>query len=552
MKRGVRYGSVTAAMAVLLTTCVSSPAIGEGAFGGARSTSSAGRASNGATFVYAVPAMPATLDYVPYTDPSRYVDTPLESTLVSYNPAKLPDRGCNGLAPLSDITGDLATSWTYSANRKTITFHLGNAVSQYGNPLTAADVKWSLDRTIALSPVSQFNYFTTAHYRPKDTVTIVNSKTVQLHVEKPTALDVANLTMFFSMIYDAAEAQKHATPKDPWAQKWLSTHTDSFGPWEVSSFKPLQSVTFVRNPYYTGKRGNITKLIIEAVPSASTRATLLKAGSVDWAADLSFNEYKGLEHASGVTVQQCDSPNRDDLVLNMAKDKRFANIRVREAISLALNRKAIVQGAYFGFGKPAITGLSQYYQFKMPTNAAGRYRYDPQEAKKLLAEAGYPHGFSMSLLYSPTRPGPWSAQSAVIVQSELQQIGIDAVLKEEASGTTFSTDFRGGNFDAVMWEEPPLIADPYFSAVIFNFSKSFQNHFGFDSASYDALVTATGLTAPGPRRQKLLTALAAAGVEQYPVIYLVDDVYLNAYRSNISGYEAYPSGDLYPSEYTKS
>lgn len=524
------------------------------AFASAQAAQAAVRGENAprsATFVYAVPSVTTTLDYAPYQgDANRFVDIPLESKLVLYDPSKLKGKGCYQLASVSDIKGDLATSWSYSKDRKTITLHLRtDARSQYGNPLTAADVKWSILRSMAMSPIASFNYFTITHYDKANPVTIVNPHTVQLHVDSPTALDLIENTVFFAIILDSKEALQHATTADPWAQSWLQTHTDTFGPWEVSDFQPGQQVTYVPNPYYYGKksRGNITKFIIRQVPDAATRVQLLQAGQVDWAARLGFNDYLTLNRTPGVAVKKCLSPNRDDVVLNI-HNATLAKPQVREAISMALDRRAIAKGAYLGFGMPARSGLSQWYKFPKPT---ALYSYNPQKAKQLLAQAGYPNGFDLNMLYSPTRPGPVAEQSAILIQNMLSAVGIRVHLTEDASGTDFSSKFLAGNFDAIIWQEPPLIADPYFSASIYNISNSFQNHFGFDDPSYDKFVLSVGTTPPGARRQKLMSQLAGIGVTDYPVIYLTDDFFMQAFRSNIKGYLATPDGEVYPDTLVK-
>jgi peptide/nickel transport system substrate-binding protein len=186
--------------------------------------------------------------------------------------------------------------------------------------------------------------------------------------------------------------------------------------------------------------------------------------------------------------------------------------------------------------------LSQWYKYPKPTAV---YSYDPQKAKQLLAQAGYPNGFDLNMLYSPTRPGPVAEQSAILIQNMLGAIGIKVHLTEDASGTSFSSKFLAGNFDAIVWQEPPLIADPYFSASIYNISNSFQNHFGFNDPSYDKFVLSVGTTPPGAKRAKLMSQLAGLGVTDYPVIYLTDDFFMQGFRSNITGYMATPDGEVY-------
>jgi peptide/nickel transport system substrate-binding protein len=485
---------------------------------------------------------------VPYLgDANRYADIPMASRLVRYDPSSLTDHGCGQLASAAALTGDLATSWTYSPDRKVITFKLRDTKSEFGNTLTADDVVWSINRAAALESVMQFNYFTLADYT-KPPMVAVDPQTVELHVNTPTSIDVAIMTMSWSIIYDSQEAKKHATTDDPWAKAWLATNSDTFGPWHVSAFVPGQQITYVPNPNYWGPRGNISTFILKAVPDAGVRGQLVQSGDADWAARLTISQYTYLQGVTGVTVKQCVSPNRDDLVLQQ-KGTKFADVRVREAISLAIDRDALVKGAYGGYYKPAITGLTQFYSFP---SASAVYKYDPAAAKQLLAAAGYANGFAMTMIYNDSRPGPWADQSSVLVKSMLSQIGINVTLKLVGSYTDFNTAFTTGAYESILFEEPPQLADPYYGSAIYNTSKSFQNSFHFADLAYDQLVAQIEHTPDGATRDALVSQLADSGVTDYPVIYLTDDVYLNAYRSDISGILWDPTGDLYPSEYVKS
>jgi peptide/nickel transport system substrate-binding protein len=501
------------------------------------------------TFVYAVPSVPTTLDYATYEgDANRYADIPMVSRLVLYDPSSLTGQGCGQLASISNLKAELATTWTYSPDRKVITFKLRDAKSEFGNTLTAADVVWSIQRAVALGTVAKFDATTIADYVMPSPMVAVDSSTVELHVKTSTSMDVALMSLNWFIIYDSQEAKKHATTDDPWAKAWLATNSDTFGPWHVSAFVPGQQITYVPNPNYWGPRGNISTFILKAVPDAGVRGQLVQSGDADWAARLTISQYAYLQGVSGVTVKQCVSPNRDNLILQQ-KGTKFADVRVREAISLAIDRDALVKGAYGGYYKPAITGLTQFYSFP---SASAVYKYDPAAAKQLLAAAGYANGFAMTMIYNDSRPGPWADQSSVLIKSMLSQIGINVTLKLVGAYTDFNTQFTSGAFEAALYQEPPLIADPYFSAAIYNVSTSFQNHFGFKDPAYDQLVSQIAHSPAGPDRDALVSKLADLGVTDYPVIYLTDDVYLNAFRSNISGMLWDPSGDLFPHEYVKS
>jgi peptide/nickel transport system substrate-binding protein len=509
---------------------------------------SQGTASTASTFVWAVPTVPSTLDTHPYGgDATRMLYFALDSHLLSYSTAGLRANGCNQLAGLSDIAPNLATSWKVSKDRKSITLRLGNARSSYGNTLTAADVVWSFHRALAetvnvIPQITQISHWNTNHL-----ITSSNSKTVTIHISQPTPFDVANLAHFLLNVWDSKEVKKHVTPGDPWGDKWLATHTADFGPWKLDSYQPGDQITFTRNPYYQGQRGKISRLIVKAVPDPSTRMSLLQSGSADWASQLSYDQLSSLRGSAGVTVKECLSPNRDELVLQQ-NDPKFADVRVRQAISLAVNRAALVKGAYFGFGKPAVTGVSAYY--KLPVKPA-RYAYDVAKAKSLLAQAGYANGFSMDLSYSTSRPGPQAAPLAVLLKSMLSQVGINVTLHLIPQASDFFTAFLGGNYQAAIWSESPILADGAYSVLSFNDPRSTNNSFHFKSSAYVKALDASQAMPLGIARNKAVAQLATLGVTQVPVVYLVDEVYGNAFRTGVTGYKAFQHGNLLPQYLSK-
>ena len=158
-----------------------------------------------------------------------------------------------------------------------------------------------------------------------------------------------------SYVFDSVEAKKHATAKDPWASSWIATHSAGFGPWKVDSFDQGNQITMTENPGYTGKRGNISKVIIKQVAGGADQSQLLQSGSVNYAAALTYPQFKALSTNPKVAVNPCASLSRDVLILNF-HDPILAKPDVRKAISLAIDRDELIKGAYSGFGHPAVTG----------------------------------------------------------------------------------------------------------------------------------------------------------------------------------------------------
>jgi peptide/nickel transport system substrate-binding protein len=501
-------------------------------------------AQDDVTFVYAVPAVAQNLDPGMWEgDPGRWTKWEQGSNLAAYDYTGLEGNGCNDLATIGDVKLDLAESFELSEDGTHYTIRLKEAKSPYGNTLSAEDVVWSFARHKELSGVSRNMYFTQAKYRQDNTIEVIDDRTVRLNLDRATSMDlpIHTISAFALKIYDSTEAKKHATEADPWAKDWMASNTADYGPWMAESFDPGNEVVYVPNPNYAGERGNIDRLVIRGIPEASTRLQLLQAGEVDYTTRLSFDEYQSLAGSSDVVVETCLSPNRDTLMMQLA-DERFADERVRKAISYAIDREGLVNGVYRGFATPSVTSLPVGYG---SPSSGETLSYDPEKAKALLAEAGFADGFEASMLMHSSRPGPHAEQLAVILQAQLQQVGLNWTIEVAPSAADFNTRFNEGRYEAIVYLDPPAVADPLYTLVNYNASTAAQNTHNYENPEYDALVQelATVLET-GPERDAILEKIDAVVMETMPMIYLVDRNYIHAYRSNVQGFVNAPNGEL--------
>lgn len=500
----------------------------------------------GKTFVYLVPTIPTHLGYNPFEGAAtQALYTVFNSRLINYDVLKLPKRGCSKVPGPTDVDGNLAASWTIKKN-KSITIKLRNVKSAFGNPLTSEDVRWSFERVLneAASSVPA-SLGTTAQFNIDNLVTIIDKHTIRLNLKRSTSLDIMSLTNLNLTVWDSTEAKKHATAADPWADRWFQTNTADFGPWKVASFTPGQEIDLVRNPYWKGEMGNITRVVMRAVPDATARAQLLKSGDANYAANLTPDQYGDLAKTKNVTVTQCVSAVRHWLGLN-EKDPRLADVRVRQAISYAIDRKALVNVVYHGIGRPARFGLSQFFTFPQPPPNQ-QFRYDPAKAKSLLAAAGYPNGFKLEMIYNLSRPGPVASSLAVLLKTMLAQVGIDVDLRLIAGGADFTTAYTHGNYQSAIYSENAVILDPTFNAANFTNNGSPNDSINFNNAQWDAAMNGAKFSAAGsPQQAQYLAALARLGVSQVPIVYLADVFNPYAFSSNVTGLVNDPTGSIFP------
>lgn len=390
-----------------------------------------------------------------------------------------------------------------------------------------------------MSGAARFFLFTSSDFRQENLVEVVDPRTVRVHFKSPTIYDLGVFTHLQFQIIDSKTVLKNATAEDPTGAAWLAKNTADYGPWQITpaNFVPGVRATFTPNENYWNKanRGNASSLVALSVAEPATRSQLLRSGEADFAALLPFQEYGNLMNDRNVRVINCDGNIRDSILLSY-QDEKLANPLVRQAISLAIDRDAIVKGVFRGFGDAATTAIHKAFG----TDGLNPYiKTDVAKAKALMAQAGHPNGFPLKLTVSPSRPGAHAEQEAIFVADGLKQIGIQVEIELITSGTAFAERFQKGTYQAMLYTEQPAFADPFYSLTILNHSSSFQNSFKYKNEKYDALVNEGRSLALGDtkRRRDILTEISNLMAENPAQIYLVDTSIPLALSPKIEGWE---------------
>jgi len=506
-------------------------------------------------FVWVGPAIPSSADPATAGPLQNILAVEQNTRPVSYDPSGLPGGGCGQLVTIAELRGELAESWEFLDDGKRIRLKYREGVlSPFGNEMTSADAKWSMDRMIEASGTGRFLMqriaaWESIHHFSGDydssPVDIVDRYTVDIRVRESGALDVGVMTQAKWMIFDTTYLidNGHVTEDDPWAFDFLNLNSADFGPWTFTEddFRPGEELILTRNPNYFNpdEFGNIGRLIMRAIPESATRAQLVITGEADYAGQLTSADYK-LVQESGGQVLNCVSGDRDTLVLQQAEGSKFADVRVRQAVSLAIDREAVAMAGYQGFGGFAATeGMSTAYQ---PPSTKS-IRFDPAAAKALLAEAGYPNGFSMTLHYSPARPGPQAEPMAFNIQQQLADVGIQAELILVPGAADFQAIFLEGRFEAIIYQAPPAIPDPAYAAGLYSVCGGYQNSYNYCEEEHDRYQQQLQLFKPeDPARRVALGRLSDVIVETVDKIYLVDTGLPRAFSSrvDVSRYEHHP------------
>jgi len=324
----------------------------------------------------------------------------------------------------SSIQGELAEGYELSPDGLTITLHLRDGgLWQDGSPITAEDVKWSLDRAVSAQTMSKAQVATGSLTSP-DQFSVVDTRTVQIKLPRPDRLAVPNLATTYLPMYNSKLARQHATAEDPWATSWLKDNTAGSGAYAVANFVSGKQVTLTRNDKWTnGTKPGFARLILQTVPEPETRANQVERGDADITIALQAEDMKRLEQSSSVRVIATPMPTGFGALIFNTQLAPFDKPEVRQALSYAVPYDALFDTALNGRGAKLYgadwTGEPPTAEFPQPLPLHTDYAL----AKQKLAAAGFPDGFETTLSFSVSRAS-FADPAAALIQESFAKIGV--------------------------------------------------------------------------------------------------------------------------------
>lgn len=526
----LRLSAVVAAASLVVSACSGS--------GGSSGTNS-GSPHSKSTLTVAAPGVVSNLDSEQY---QGFISIDLlpntAGTLVRFKHAA---PGSTKLQTPDQIEPELAQSWTVADDKKSATFTLrSDAKSPFGNAVTSDDVKWSIDRMLGSKgvPIAKI-LMGIGGWDTDNPITVTDPTHFTLHFKAYNAVSLSILSTFFMQIYDSVEVKKHATSDDPYAYKWLNTHTATFGPYTVDTFDPGKQVELIPNPGYFRGAPKITKVVIRAVPDESNRLQLIESGGVDITSALSFDQQNSVKSNSNVQLERMLYPSITTFVLNV-KVKPFGDVRVRQALSYALNRKAMLESAYKGFG----TVSTDFFHDDFGVQGVDGITTDVNKAKSLLAAAGYAKGLNLTLSYNVANVGAESEQLAVLIRSQLAAIGVNVQLDNIASGADFDAGKRSGKLTSWLATSLPLVPDPAYYLAVFYSTGGLTNQSGYSNPAIDNAEQDILKTAPGADRDAKIKAVDEAMVADMPAIPLIDAQKFFEFSKSLTGFYSTSQGNI--------
>ena len=437
--------------------------------------------------------------------------------------------------------GSLAKSWEVSPDRTSITFHLADAKAYNGDVLTADDVMWTFKRGWAIKGT----FYWYMHQMLKITdydkaFAKIDDHTVRVTLPGASPL-IERLWVNNDLgIIDATEARKHVSATDPTAQTWLSTHTASFAPYQVTSYAPGREVIYEANPNYFRGAPKLKKIIFREVPTSSTRVVALEAGAIDVAEWLLPRELNLIKTAPGVKVWKVYGNYIHRVEMNNTIAP-FTDPRVRQALNYLVPRDQISKSVYFGTARETKSPVSEIYPAY--TDAYFHYDYDLDKAKALLKAAGLENGFKTTLGY---RTGDEiEEQIAVILKTNFARAGIDVDLKKVPSSTLVD-EYSKGTIPMYFLRDMAIVPDPAYVTNLWLNSASMVDYSRFKNTEANALIDKNLTATDEPLRIADMKKAQEIIVDQAPWVFLFNPGYQLAARADVVGVSWYtPNGNAW-------
>ncbi|MGJ8585468.1 MAG: ABC transporter substrate-binding protein [Marinosulfonomonas sp.] len=345
--------------------------------------------------------------------------------------------------------GRLAESWSYDANTLTWTFNLRQGVTGCGEAtFNADDVIYTFERAKSVSGAAPIGWFLSnvasidgfgpevfgddpAAKELGDSIVKIDDYTVQIRQAEPNALLLPVLTIFGLLIFDKETMEANATTEDPWSHDYVNnTNAPGFGGYCLESWAKNEQITYSSFAGYYRGAPDATRVSVRRVPQSSNRLVVLRSGQADLVTGLTPREYNSIADVDDLTV--AGVTGNENLFIHMNFDvPPFDNIKLREAIAHAIPYDQIIATGYFG--------EATQWNGMVPSTYPGYaevagFNYDPDMAKALLAEAGYPDGagleaFAEAFALSYVAEKESTLGPIVnVIQTALREVGIPATL----------------------------------------------------------------------------------------------------------------------------
>ena len=449
---------------------------------------------------------------------------------------------------VTKLVGGAAESWTVSPDKKTFTFKIRPGMKfSSGAPLTADDVVFSLQRPVILNkaPAYIFQQLGWDDKNVKDLIKATGPMTVTATIKEDFGTSFVEncFSANLASIVEKKVAMAHEVNGDL-GNAWLKTNSAGSGAYELKSWKADDSIVLEANPHFWKAAPKLKRVIIRHVKEPSSQRLLLEKGDVDMARDLTPDMIKVVGEDSKLKVT--DYPKADEYYLGLNQNvEALAKPKVREALRWLID--------YQGMANTFLKGQFQVQQafwpagFPMALND-NPFKLDVAKGKALLAEAGYPNGFEVTMDVPSASPFPAMAQS---MQSTMAQAGVKLTL-QTAEQKQVITKYRARQHQIVLLYWSPDYQDPHANASAFAYNPdkpgsekastvASRNNWFMPDISEETMAAARENDAK--KREQMYLALEKKLETDSPILTLFQKIEQTVTTSNLKGFVSGSSSD---------
>ena len=432
----------------------------------------------------------------------------------------------NGLVttnPALEVVPSLAESWDVSEDGLTYTFHIRQGVLFHnGRELTAEDVKYSYDRILDPETASA----SAADLADAQSIDVVDDYTVSVTLGNPDSSFLAKL-MGSSLAIVPSEVVE--------AEGDLMNTMVGTGPFKFIEYVPNSMLVVEANAdYWEEGLPFLDGIEFQIVPDNTARTTALSSGTVDFIEYAPAQDMSIFEADESLVVTGDANTNIRYFAFNTQVEP-FTDVRVRQAISMVVDRGPIIDAAIFGAGQPTnIIFPATYwagYESEIPAP-------DIEGAKALLAEAGYPDGFTTEL--HSWSQYPFLSNAAIVLQEQLKQIGIESELRFEENAT-YLANYFASDFEISVTGTSAYV-DPN-DVILSNFSSDSGNNASqYASDEMDSLIEAGMTETDQDARAEIYREIQEMIKTDLPWVNLFIASQYEAMKNFVMGYDHIPTG----------
>tara|TARA_R100000789_G_scaffold79554_2_gene74806 strand:+ start:18734 stop:20260 length:1527 start_codon:yes stop_codon:yes gene_type:complete len=438
----------------------------------------------------------------PHLDPTSAAAGAIDSVLYSN-----VFEGLTRFTETGAVVPGLAREWEISEDGLTYTFHLAEGVTFHdGTTFDAEDVKFSLDRARAEDSTNAQK----ALYSGIVEVAVIDPMTVQLTLDAPDG------NLLFSLAWGDAVI---VAPESIEGIKQTPIGT---GPFKFDEWRQGDSITLVQNADYWGEAPYLTKATFKFISDPTAAFAAMMAQDVDAFSGFPAPEnLPQFEADPRFTVIKGSSEGETILAMNN-KQPPFDNPMVREALSHAIDRQAIIDGAMFGLGTPIGTHFAPHNPDYV--DLTGLSVHDPDRARMLLVDAGYAEGFTTTLKLPPPS---YARRGGEIIASQLRNVGIETEITNLEWAQWLEEVFRGKDFGLTIVSH----TEPFDIGIYARPDYYFQ----YDNPEFQALMKLLNATTDPAARSDMLAEAQTIIAQDYVNAYLFQLAFPTVADARIEG-----------------